>query len=65
MAEQLIGLLIAVLIFAVIAYGCWWVLTYFKAPLPAFWIVGVILLIFLLYFLVGQFGGGHRFYLGR
>ena len=57
--EQLISLLIIVLIFSVCAYGLWWVLTKYQAPQPAFWIVGVILIIFILYFLTGQFGGGH------
>lgn len=57
--EQLVSLLIVVLIFSVAAYGLWWVLTKFGAPQPAFWIVGVILIIFILYFLMGQFGGGH------
>ena len=61
--EQLISLLIFVLIFAVVAYGCWWVLTKFGAPQPIFWIVGVILLIFILYFLTGQLGDGGGFHL--
>jgi hypothetical protein len=56
--DQLVNLLIMVVVFGSIAYGLYWVLTHFKAPLPVFWIVGVILLIFLLYFLMGQFGGG-------
>jgi hypothetical protein len=55
--DGLIQLLIIVLIFSVSAYGLWWVLTKFQAPTPAFWIVGVILILFILYFLVGQFGG--------
>jgi hypothetical protein len=59
--EQLIQLLIVVLIFSVAAYGLWWVLTHFGAPQPAFWIVGVILIIFILYFMMGQFGTGHSF----
>ena len=64
--NELISLLIIVLIFAVAAYGLWWVLTKFGAPQPAFWIVGVILIIFILYFLVGQFGdGGFHFNLKR
>jgi hypothetical protein len=54
--EQLISLLITVIIFAVIAYGAWWVCSKFGAPQPVFWIVGLILLIFILYFLAGQTG---------
>jgi len=56
-----------VLIFGVIAYGMYWVCTTFQAPKPVFWICGVILLIFLLYFLTGQFGGegGYNFHFGR
>jgi uncharacterized membrane protein YphA (DoxX/SURF4 family) len=59
--DALVSLLIMVVIFAVVAYGAWWVCTKFGAPQPVFWIVGLILLLFLLYFLVGQFGGGHSF----
>jgi len=63
--EQLISLLIAVLIFGIIGYGMYWVCVKFQAPQPVFWICGVILLIALLYFLVGQLGGGHYFRIGK
>lgn len=54
--DQLIQLLIAVVIFAIVAYGLWWVCTKFGMPQPVLWIVGAILLIFLLYFVAGQVG---------
>lgn len=63
--DQLISLLIMVLIFGCVAYAMYWVCTKFAAPQPVFWICGVILLIFLLYFLMGQFGGGHSFRFGK
>lgn len=59
--EQLISLLIMIVIFAVVAYGLWWVCTKFGLPQPVLWIVGVILIIFLLYFVAGQVGVGHGF----
>lgn len=54
--DQLIQLLIVVVIFAVIAYGLWWVCTKFALPQPVLWIVGAILLIFLLLFISRQLG---------
>jgi hypothetical protein len=54
--EQLIQLLIGIVIFAVIAYGLWWVCVKFALPQPVLWIVGVILLIFLLVWVSGQVG---------
>lgn len=60
--ESLISLLVVIVIFAVAAYGLWWVCMKFALPQPVLWIVGVILLIFLLYFIAGQVGmGGHSF----
>lgn len=60
--EQLIGILVMIVIFAVVAYAMYWVCTKFAAPQPVFWICGLILLIFLLYFLGSQFGGGGGFH---
>ena len=58
--DQLIGLLVAVLIFAIVAYGLWWVCQKFGMPQPVLWICGGILLVFLLYYIAGQVGaGGH------
>ena len=58
--DQLIGLLVAVLIFAIVAYGLWWVCQKFAMPQPVLWICGGILLVFLLYYIAGQVGaGGH------
>jgi hypothetical protein len=58
--DQLLGLLVMVVIFAVVAYGLWWVCNKFGMPQPVMWIVGAVLLIFLLYFIAGQVGG-HSF----
>ena len=65
--NQLIQLLVMVVIFAIIAYGLWWVCVKFALPQPVMWIVCVILLIFLLYFIAGQVGvgGGSLFPLRR
>jgi hypothetical protein len=60
--EQLISLLVMVLIFALVAYGLWWVCVKFGLPQPVLWIVGVILLIFLLYFIAGQIGVGGQLF---
>ncbi len=56
--DQLITLLIYVVIFGVVAYGLWWVCTKFGMPQPVLWIVGAILLIFLLLFIGRQAGLG-------
>jgi hypothetical protein len=63
--EQLINLLIVGCIFCALAYGAYWLCVKFQAPKPVFWIVGLIFLIFLLYFLAGQFGGVHNFSIRR
>jgi hypothetical protein len=57
--DQLIGLLIAVLVFCCIAYGLWWICQrFFPEFPPARWICGVILLIMLLAFFGHVSGGG-------
>ena len=61
--QQLIQLIIYIVIFAVIAYGIFWVCTKFAMPQPVMWIAGAILLIILLIFAAGQFGSGHSFHL--
>ena len=59
MAASLIGLLIAAIIFAVIAYAMWWVCTrFFPQFPPALWICGAILLIIILLYVSGQIPGG-------
>ncbi len=63
--DQMIQLLIVIVIFCVVGYGLWWVCTKFSLPQPVLWICGVILLIFILYFLAGQVGisgGGHKLF---
>jgi uncharacterized membrane protein len=54
--DQIIQLLIQGVIFAAFAGGAWWLLTKYKAPIPVFWIVGLIFLIILLYWAMGEFG---------
>ncbi len=57
--EQLIAVLIAIVIFAVVAYGLYWICTkFFPNFPPALWICGVVLLIMILVFASNQFGGG-------
>lgn len=56
--DQLIQFLVYVIIFAVIAWGLWAICTYFALPQPVLWIVGGILLIFLLFFISKQIGMG-------
>jgi hypothetical protein len=51
--EPLISILIAVLIFAVIAYGAFYICDRAGFPLPVRWIIGVILLLVLLYYVAG------------
>jgi len=53
---DLIGLLIAVIVFAVVAYGIWWVCTKFSMPQPVLWLCGAILLIILLLFIAQRLG---------
>ena len=50
----MISLLITVLIFALIAYGAYWVCLHFQLPKPIWWIVGLILLLVLLMVLLRQ-----------
>lgn len=57
--DQLISFLIAIVIFAVIAYGLYWICTrFFPNFPPALWICGAVLLIIILVFISRQFGSG-------
>lgn len=56
--DPLIQLLVIVLFIAIAAYYLPTVLERFKMPAPAFWIVGTILIIFILVFLANQLGVG-------
>ena len=56
--DQLIQLIIYVVIFAIVAYGLYWICTKFGLPQPVLWICGAILLIIVLLFLSHQFGVG-------
>lgn len=56
--DQLIQLIIYIVIFAIVAYGLWYVCTKFGMPQPVFWICGAVLLIIILLFLNRQLGGG-------
>jgi len=55
--DQLIQLIIYIVIFAVVAYGLWYICTKFALPQPVLWICGAILLIIVLVFLSHQLGG--------
>jgi uncharacterized membrane protein YcjF (UPF0283 family) len=55
---QLIQLLIYIVIFAIVAYGLYWICKTFALPQPVLWICGAILLIIVLLFLASQLGGG-------
>lgn len=60
--SELIGILIWVVIFAVIAFGLLWVCNrFFPEFPPARWICGAVLLIILLLFIAAQFPGGFAF----
>ena len=61
--QPLISLLIAVLIFGIVAYGLYWVCVKFTLPQPVMWICGAILLLIILYFISGQVGMGSNFQL--
>lgn len=54
MIAQVITLLIYVLVFAIAAYGLWWVCQKFTLPQPVLWICGVLLLIVILLALSGE-----------
>lgn len=56
--QVLISLLIWIVLFAIVAYGLYWVCTKFGLPQPILWICGAILLIFILIFVAGQLGDG-------
>jgi predicted metal-binding membrane protein len=61
MAEQLIGFLVVLIIFAIIAYGLYWVCIKFALPQPVLWLCGAILLIIILIYAAHTFGGSLRF----
>ena len=56
--QQLIQLLIYVIVFAIVAYGLYWICVKFALPQPVMWICGAILLIIVPLFLAGQLGAG-------
>ena len=53
---DIISLLVSLIIFAVIAYGVWWLCVKFSMPPPVLWLCGGILLVILLLFLARQLG---------
>jgi hypothetical protein len=56
--DLLISVLIFIVIFAILAYGLYWICTkFFPGFPPALWICGLILLIILLVFLAKEMGG--------
>lgn len=56
--DPLISLIILVVIFAIVAFGCWWLCVKFTMPQPVYWIVGAVLLIILLMFISRELGSG-------
>jgi len=56
--DQLIQLLIYIVVFAIVAYGLYWICIKFALPQPVLWICGAILLIIILIFVSGRLGGG-------
>ena len=55
---DLIGLLIAILLFCLVAYGLYWVCQQFSLPQPIQWLIGIILVIVLLLYITGYPGIG-------
>jgi ABC-type transport system involved in cytochrome c biogenesis permease subunit len=55
---QLIQLIIYIVVFAVVAYGLFWICQKFSLPQPIVWICGAILLIVVLIFMSQQLGLG-------
>lgn len=53
---MVVGLLIWIIIFCVLAYVAWWLCGKFQAPQPVLWLVGLVLLIILLYHIAGVSG---------
>ena len=56
--QLLINFLIYIVIFAIVAWGLYYICTKFALPQPVLWLCGAILLIIILVFLAGQLGGG-------
>ena len=56
--DQLIQLIIYLVIFAIVAYGLYFVCVKFSLPQPVMWICGAILLIIILVFVSHQLGDG-------
>ena len=54
----LVELLVIGLIFACVGYAAFWICASAKFPQFAYWIVGLVLLIVLIYIVVGLFGHG-------
>jgi hypothetical protein len=51
---QLINLIIAIVIFAIAAYGLYWINIKFELPKPVLWICGALLIIVVLLYISGQ-----------
>jgi len=58
----MLGLLISVLIFLVIASVIWWAVGMLPLPSPVRPIVLVVLVLIFLVFLLGMLPGGHRYF---
>ncbi len=56
--QQLIGLWVWIVIFAIVAWGLYAICKKFELPQPVLWICGAVLLIIILIFVGGQVGTG-------
>jgi phosphate starvation-inducible membrane PsiE len=54
--EGFITLIIWIIVFAIAAYGMYWICVKFQFPRPVFWLCGALLLLVILLFLVRQAG---------
>ncbi len=57
MIQSIIWLVVAIILFCIVAYGLKWVITAFELPKPVLWICGGLLLIVILLWLTGQLPG--------
>lgn len=54
--QTVISLILWIVLFAIAAYGLYWVCTKFGLPQPVFWLCGALLLIIILLFMAHEIG---------
>lgn len=54
MIPEIISIIVAIMVFAIAAYGLYWVCQKFELPKPVLWICGALLIIVILLYLSGQ-----------